>query len=102
MDDQEIVQSRLKEIMQMSQSGSEQLGEFLHRQHYDFAHKLVPYITGEYFDDLLSGITDNSTQEWICRIWNDSSDARLTNYSVAVYPVCQFIKASDEIGVVYL
>ena len=101
MDDQDIVQARLKEIMQMSQVGAEKLRKFLHRQHYDFAHKLVPYIIGEHFDELISGLTNNLNQEWICRIWKNSGDATLANYSVAVYPLCQFIKASDEIGVIY-
>jgi hypothetical protein len=101
MDDQDIVQARLKEIMRMGQAGAEQLAELLHRQHYDFAHKLVPYIISEHFDDLISGLANNSAQQWICRIWKDSGDAALANYSAAVYPVCQFIKASDEIGVVY-
>jgi hypothetical protein len=101
MDDQDIVQRRLKEIVRMGQAGAEQLAELLHRQHYDFAHKLVPYIIREHFDDLISGLANNSTQQWICRIWKDSGDASLANYSAAAYPTCQFIKASDEIGVVY-
>jgi hypothetical protein len=101
MDKQDIVQTRLKEIRRMGQAGKEQLVELLHRQHYDFAHKLVPCIIMEHFDDLISSLTDNSTQQWICQIWRDNGDATLVNYSTAVYPTCQFIRASDEIGVVY-
>lgn len=101
MDDQDIVQARLKEIMRMGEAGAERLGESLHRQHYSFAHKLVPCIIEEHFDDLISGLADGSSQEWICRIWKDHGDVTLANYSSAVYPVCQFIKASNEIGVVY-
>jgi hypothetical protein len=101
MDNQDVVQGRLREIMRMGQAGAEQLGELLHRQHYNFAHKLIPYIIGEHFDELISGLANNSAQQWICRIWKDSGDAALVNYSVAVYPTCQFVKASDEIGVVY-
>jgi len=101
MNDQDIVQSRLKEIRRMGQAGAEKLGDLLHRQHYDFAHKLVPYIIEKHFDELISGLADNSSQEWICRIWKDSGNVTLANYSVAVHPICQFAKASDGIGVVY-
>lgn len=101
MDDQDIVQARLKEIKRIGQAGAEQLAELLHRQHHGFAHKLVPHIIREHFDDLISGLANNSAQQWICRVWKDSGDVLLANYSAAVYPVCQFIKASDEVGVVY-
>ena len=87
MNDQDIVQSRLKEIRRMGQAGAEKLGDLLHRQHYDFAHKLVPYIIEKHFDELISGLADNSSQEWICRIWKDSGNVTLANYSVAVHCV---------------
>ncbi len=99
--DEDIVQRRLREIGQMGQVGAEQLGKLIHRQHYDFAHKVIPYIIENHADNLISGLADNSTQEWLCRIWNDGGDSVLNNYSAAVYPACQFVKASEEIGLVY-
>ncbi len=101
MDDQDIVQARLKEVMKIGQASAEQLEEFLHRQHYNFAHKLVPYIIEKHCDELIAGLQDDSTQQWIYQIWKDSGDVALANYSAALYPICQVIKASDEIGVVY-
>jgi hypothetical protein len=101
MNNDEIVQRRLKEIMLMGQAGTEQLEELLHRQHYDFVHKVVPYLIENHFDELIAKISNGSVQEWITQIWNNSGDTPLENYSASVQPVCKFIKASEEIGVIY-
>jgi hypothetical protein len=101
MDDQHIVQARLKEIARTGEVGAELLSQLLHRQHYDFAHKSIQYLMKDNFDDLISSLTDNSTQEWICQIWGDNGDDILAKYSNGVHPVSQFVKASDEIGLVY-
>jgi hypothetical protein len=101
MDDQELIQARLREIMLKSESGQEQLQKLLHRQHYDFAHKAVPYLIWERFDELIQAFETDSAQEWINEIWSDFGDAPLKNFSVPVYPICEFEKFSAEIGLIY-
>jgi hypothetical protein len=101
MDDQEIIQARLKEIMLIGETGTKQLEELLHRQHYDFAHKLVPYLAWERFDELIRAFENDSAQEWINEIWSNLGDAPLESLSVTVYPICQLKKISSEIGVIY-
>jgi hypothetical protein len=95
------MQQRLKEIVLMGQAGAEHLGELLHRQHYDFAHKTVPYVIENHFDTLISSVSDGTIQEWIFQIWNNSGDDVLVNYSIAVHPDCKFLKISEDIGVIY-
>lgn len=101
MDDQNIIQERLKETRRIGQVGNEHLGELLHRQHYDFAHKVVPYVIKEYFEELVNQLVNGSVQEWINQLWTNNVDDTLINYSVAVHPVCQYAKASEEIGLIY-
>lgn len=42
----------------MGQVEAEQLGQLIHRQRYDFAHKLIPYIIENHADDLISSLAD--------------------------------------------
>lgn len=65
MDTQDIVQERLLQIKHMTQKGAEKLQELLHRQHYAFAHRILPYVVENQFDELVLRIADGSFQEWI-------------------------------------
>lgn len=101
MDTQDLMQERLMQIKQVSQKGAEELQELLHRQHYVFAHRILPYVVENQFDELVSHIEDGSVQEWILQGWKDVGENQLTVYSTVVQPVCQFVKPTEEIGVVY-
>jgi hypothetical protein len=96
MDDQEI-----EKMMLIGETGTKQLEQLLHRQHYDFAHKLVPYLTWERFDELIHAFETDSAQEWINEIWSNTGDSPLESFSVAAYPICKLQKISEEIGVIY-
>lgn len=101
MDDQEIIQTRLREVMSMGESGTKQLEELLHRQHYDFAHKLVPYLIWERFDELINAFEIDAAQQWINEIWSNLGNTPLESLSIVVYPICQLKKISEQIGVIY-
>lgn len=101
MNTDDLVQERLTQIKQMSQKGAETLQELLHRQHYAFAHKILPYVVENQFDELVSCIADGSIQEWILQGWKDVGEDQLAVYSVVVQPLCQFVKPAEEIGVLY-
>lgn len=74
MDEQEAVREKLRESMLIGQNGQIEFGEKLHRQHYDFAHKLIPEIVQNYFDELISKVINDSAQEWILQLWNNCAD----------------------------
>ncbi|WP_338460891.1 hypothetical protein VZH09_06695 [Synechococcus elongatus IITB7] len=101
MDKSDKISENLKKIIQMSESSEREVSDCLHRQHYDFAHKIVPYIIVECFDDLIAGTEDDSAQKWFHQIWQDNGHTLLSSYSVVIYPEFSFLKISDEIGVGY-
>ncbi|WP_026733511.1 hypothetical protein [Fischerella sp. PCC 9605] len=101
MDDQESIREKLREMMFIEQDGQIELSDKLHKQHYDFAHKLLPNIIDNYFPELLSRVVNNSVQDWILQLWNNCADDSILNYCTAIYPTCKFVKPSDEIGLIY-
>ncbi|NJL19713.1 MAG: hypothetical protein HC895_01035 [Leptolyngbyaceae cyanobacterium SM1_3_5] len=102
MNNEDLMQARLKEIMQMGEISAAKLQELLHRQHYDFAHKLIQHLVEKQFSDLIASCINGSIQDWISQIWSkNAGDNSLCYYSLAVQPVCQFVKMSDELGLIY-
>lgn len=101
MDEQEAVREKLRESMLIGQNGQIEFGEKLHRQHYDFAHKLIPEIVQNYFDELISKVINDSAQEWILQLWNNCADDTILNYCTVAHPICNFIKPSDELSLIY-
>lgn len=101
MNNQETVQRNLEEIRFATKKANVNLGEKLHRQHYDFAHKLMPYLIQNHFDELISGVVNKSLQAWIRELWDNCADDDVAGYGSAVYPTCGFIQPSDELSLIY-
>ncbi|WP_016949455.1 hypothetical protein [Anabaena sp. PCC 7108] len=80
----------------------QQFSENLNQQHYKFAHQLMPYIVENNFNDLVSKVIDKSAQNWILQLWNKYSELPIPNYTALVYPICNFTKHSDNIGIIYI
>ncbi|TBR61436.1 hypothetical protein B4U84_11730 [Westiellopsis prolifica IICB1] len=87
--------------MLAGEQGQIELSEKLHRQHYDFAHKLIPYVVQDHFDELISNLINNSVQDWVIQLWNNCGDDAIFSYCTVVHPICNFTKLSDEIGLIY-
>lgn len=81
---------------------NQQFSETLNQQHYAFAHKLMPYIVENNFQELVSKVIDKSAQNWILELWNKCSNIPIDDYTALVYPICNFTKYSDEIGLIYI
>jgi hypothetical protein len=81
---------------------NKQFSEAVNQQHYSFAHKMMPYIVKNHFHDLVSKVIDKSAQDWILRLWDDSSEIPSSTYTTLVHPKCHFIPPSDDIGVILI
>ncbi|MGB3693192.1 MAG: hypothetical protein WA865_20005 [Spirulinaceae cyanobacterium] len=79
----------------------QKFSEVLHKQHYSFAHKIIPYIVENHFPELVSKILDQSVQSWILQLWNEYAEISIPEYTKAVYPTCNFIQPSDNVGLIY-
>lgn len=80
----------------------QQFSKTLNQQHYAFAHKLMPYIVENHFQELVSKVVDKSAQNWILQLWNECSELSIPEYTAVVYPISHFIKQSDELGLIYI
>lgn len=94
-------QEYIRQIMLAEQDAQADLSKKLNQQHYKFAHKLMPYMSENYFDKLVSEVLDNGLQNWVLQVWSSCADESMLNYCKVVYPKCQFIKPSDELGLIY-
>lgn len=81
---------------------NQQFSEALHRQHYSFAHKFMPYIVENHFPELVSKIANESAQSWIVQVWNECCDLSIPEYTAIAYPTFHFINPSDELGLIYI
>jgi hypothetical protein len=80
----------------------QQFSKALNRQHYTFAHKLMPYIVENHFHELVSKVVDESAQSWILQLWNQCSEISIPEYTAVICPTCHFIKPFDELGLIYI
>lgn len=80
----------------------QQFSEVLHRQHYTFAHKLMPYIVENHFPEIVSKIANESAESWISQVWNECSDISIPLYTGVVHPTFHFMNPSDELGIIYI
>ncbi|MBN4003862.1 hypothetical protein [Nostoc sp. LPT] len=81
---------------------NQQLNEMLNQQHYTFAHKIMPYIVENNFQELVSKVIDKSAQDWILQLWNKCSGIQNYNYTSLIYPICNFTRHSEDIGLIYI
>jgi hypothetical protein len=81
---------------------NQQFSDGLHRQHYVFAHQLMPYIVENQFSELVSKVANESAQSWISQVWNECSDISISNYTAVVHPTFHFMNPSDELGLIYI
>lgn len=81
---------------------NQQFSEMLNQQHYTFAHKLMPSIVDNHFQELVNKVINKSAQDWILKLWNECSDIQIINYTALVYPICNFTRHSKDIGLIYI
>lgn len=91
MNVQEVVNSMFEKIM----SDDRRLSEILNKQHYHFAHKLIPYIVDNSFSKVLNSFTDETTEDLISQLWNDFCNNPIPKYNLAVHP--RFYLAKSEV-----
>lgn len=101
MDNQDLIQQMFEELKLTGKKEQEELSAKLNRQHYGFAHKAIPYVIQNHFDDLISNVINNLAQAWTLQLWNDCADESMDNYNMVVCPACKFIKLSDNLGLIY-
>ena len=80
----------------------QQFSDAVNKQHYSFAHRIMPYIVKNHFHDLVSKVINESAQDWILQIWREGYVVTGSNYSALVHPTCHFIQPSDGIGVILI
>jgi hypothetical protein len=80
----------------------EQFSHEASKQHYSFAHGVMPYIVENHFHDLVAKVIDESAQNWLFQVWCEDFEITGSNYSALVYPRCQFVRPVDEVGVVLI
>lgn len=81
---------------------NQQFSEMLNQQHYTFAHKLMPSIVDNHFQELVNKVINKSAQDWILKLWKECSDIQIINYTALVYPICNFTRHSENIGLIYI
>ena len=94
--------SLLEKIQTQNRIESNRIGKVLHDQHYQFAHRVIPHILENQFDELIHCFSQNTMQDWIVQIWQDLSDDSLDYYSSYVFPLCDFVKSEENMGVTAL
>ena len=80
----------------------QQFSDAVNKQHYSFAHRMMPYIVENHFHDLLSKCINESAQDWILQIWREGDEIAGSSYATLVYPVCCLTQPSDEFGVILI
>lgn len=88
-----------------SMISNEQCSTILHKQHYCFAHQMMPYVVENHFQELVRKAIDETAQDWILHLWNQSNEftqVPLADYSAFVHPEVSFVQLeADEIGVIF-
>lgn len=83
----------------------QELSTALNKQHYCFAHRMMPYIVENHFHDLVNKVINESAQSWILDLWNQSNEATqlsLSEYTALIHPKTHFVQASEELGVILI
>ncbi len=79
----------------------DKLSEILNKQHYGFAHELMPYIVQNHFQDLLNHVVNKTADNWIMQLWNKYSDNSMDEYNSLIYPTYHFAKPTEELELIY-
>ena len=79
----------------------DQLNEILNKQHYSFAHELMPYVMENHFQDLLNHVVNKTVDDWITQLWNKYSDNSMSEYNSLICPTYHFAKPTKELSLIY-
>jgi hypothetical protein len=90
------IEEYLSELM-----SDDELSNLLSKQHYNFAHKLMPYIVENHFQDILNHVVNKTADSFVVQLWNEYSDDSMSEYNSLVYPTYHFAKPTEELELIY-